>query len=80
MTLSRPSLKTSSIAVGVVLADDLDDPLADPPGEGLDAVVVVERGDAGLGAAGGHVGEALVEQRGDGVEGRLVDGVVAVDA
>ena len=77
--MSRPSLKTSSIAVGVVLAHDLDDALADPPGEGLDAVVAVERGEAGLGAAGGHVDQPLVEERGDRVEGRLVDGVVAVD-
>ena len=65
--------------LGVVFADDLDDPLADPPGEGVDPVLADERGDAGLGAAGGHVDQALVEERGDRVEGRLVDGVVAVD-
>src|SRR6476646_3895601 len=65
--------------LGVVLADDLDDTVPDPPGEGVDPVVGVERGDARLGAACGHVDEALVEPCRDRVERGLVDGVVAVD-
>ena len=44
--------------VRVVLADDLDDALADAPGEGLDAIAVIEQGEAVLGPAGGHVREA----------------------
>ena len=64
----------------VVLADDLDDALADAPGESLDAVVRRAASRAGLSARRAVMSTSRsLSSAGDGVERRLVDGVVAVE-
>jgi len=63
----------------VVLAHDLDDPLADPPGELLHAIVRPQGGEPRLGARRGHARQALVEDGRDGVERGLVDRFVSVE-
>ena len=67
------------MAARVVLAQDLDDALADAPGEELHAIVDAKELEPGLGPPGGHVHQPLVEQRRDRVERRLVDEVVALE-
>ena len=57
----------------VVFAEDAHDPLADAPRQSLDRVVLGQAGQDRRGATAGRVGQPLVEQAGDAVEGRLID-------
>ena len=80
MTLSRPSLKTSSMAAASYSRTILHDPLADPAGERFDPVVVGRAPRRpGCRARGGQVRQPLVEDGGDRVQRRLVDRVVPVE-
>ena len=58
---------------GVVFVEDAHDPLADAPREALDRVVLGQSGEDRRRAAARRVGQPLVEQTGDAVEGRLID-------
>ncbi len=57
----------------VVVEQDPDDPLADATSDALDPIVLVEATQCRLGRRRGLVEQALVEEAGDLVEGRLVD-------